>query len=217
MGRSHVPPRRGAGSPSEGQRPGCRRRAPPPLFSPLRRSAQRAKRRIGPLGRRGIEDGKMDDLWARPDDQGVALRLKIAWAFGPHVFRHGKDEARRRHGAFPRAVPEGQGTVVAATPRATSRKKFRGPKSQRPKEGRSTKDQRWHDAIPFGLRPLGISVALGVRLFGRLSPGLNAAPSFFPWPEKSLDEAVFVCHDDGRRMAESGELRTESGERKAES
>jgi hypothetical protein len=60
--------------------------AAPHVFT-LRRSAQRAQRRICPLGRRGIEDGRMDDLWARPDCQGGALRLKNAWAFGPHGVR----------------------------------------------------------------------------------------------------------------------------------
>ena len=110
-----------------------------------------------------------------------------------------------------------------ATCKPVSKKHWRhasGTQQRRNSEGRNAQGRR-EDEAPGArdgttLSPSGFGLweflrALGVRLFGRLSPGLNAAPSFFPWPEKRLDEAAIVCHDDGRnngRWADASDQRS---------
>ena len=106
MARSSTsPPRRGSGSFSEGQRPGGQRRSPTRRFFTVtslgptgqrffcRRgvfSLWRSRGMLGPLGRKTQRWLRMEKRMVsgpRPDHQGGALRLKNAWAFGPHGVR----------------------------------------------------------------------------------------------------------------------------------
>jgi hypothetical protein len=92
---SKCSPQRGAGSPSKGQRPGCRRRSRPHRFSTPVLRPNGPTVLLGPLGRKRIENGRMDCLWTatrlpgrRPSlEERLGLRPAGGSACGPGLPR----------------------------------------------------------------------------------------------------------------------------------